>query len=43
MKLKSLPFACLIALSMFTGAQTTISIAPDAVSKEEVRADTGGG
>ncbi|MGA7926945.1 MAG: hypothetical protein WCA20_13205, partial [Candidatus Sulfotelmatobacter sp.] len=37
MRLKSLLFACLIALSMWAGAQTTISTAPDAASKEEVQ------
>jgi uncharacterized protein len=37
MRLKSLLFACLIALSMCAGAQTTISTAPDAASKQEVQ------
>ena len=37
MRLKALLFACLIALSMCAGAQTTVSVAPDAVSKEDVQ------
>jgi hypothetical protein len=37
MKLKSLLCACLLVLSMCAGAQTTVSIAPDAASKEDVK------
>jgi|SRR5580704_13267906 hypothetical protein len=37
MKWKSLLSACFLALSMFAGAQTTVSIAPDAASKEDVK------
>jgi uncharacterized protein len=37
MRMKSLPVACLIALSMCAGAQTTASIAPDAASREQVQ------
>jgi uncharacterized protein len=37
MRLRSLQFAFLLALSMCAGAQTTVSIAPDAASKEDVR------
>jgi uncharacterized protein len=37
MKLKSLLAACFLALSIFAGAQTTVSIAPDAASKEDVK------
>ena len=37
MGLKSLLCACLLALSMCAGAQTTVSIAPDAASKEDVK------
>jgi hypothetical protein len=37
MKLKSLLCACLLALSLCAGAQTTVSIAPDAASKEDVK------
>jgi uncharacterized protein len=37
MRLKSTLFACLVGLSMCAGAQTTISTAPDAASKEEVQ------
>jgi hypothetical protein len=37
MRFKSLLFACLIAFSMCAGAQTTVSIAPDAASREDVQ------
>jgi hypothetical protein len=37
MKLKSLLFAFLLALSLCAGAQTTVSIAPDTASKEDVK------
>ena len=37
MRLKSLLCACLLALSLCAGAQTTVSIAPDAASKEDVK------
>lgn len=37
MALKSLLCACLLALSMCAGAQTTVSVAPDAASKEDVK------
>jgi len=37
MKLKALCCACLLALSICAGGQTTVSIAPDAASKEDVR------
>jgi hypothetical protein len=37
MRLRSLPFACVLALSMCAGAQTTVSVVPDAVSKEDVQ------
>jgi hypothetical protein len=37
MRLKSLLCACLLALSMCAGAQTTVSIAPDAASNEDVK------
>jgi uncharacterized protein len=37
MRVKSLLFACFLALSMCGGAQTTVSIAPDAASKEDVK------
>ncbi len=37
MKLNSLLFACLLALSLCAGAQTTVSIAPGAASKEDVK------
>jgi uncharacterized protein len=37
MKIKSLVLACLLALSMCAGAQTTVAIAPDAASKEDVQ------
>jgi uncharacterized protein len=37
MTLKSSLCACLVALSMCAGAQTTVSIAPDAASKEDVK------
>src|ERR1039457_3147503 len=37
MKLKSLLCACLLALSLCAGAQTTVSIARDAASKEDVK------
>jgi hypothetical protein len=37
MRLKSLLSACLLAVSMCAGAQTTVSIAPDAASKEDVK------
>lgn len=37
MKLQSLLFACLLALSTCAVAQTTVSIAPDAASKEDVK------
>lgn len=37
MKLKSLLCVCLLVLSMCAGAQTTVSIAPDAASKEDVK------
>lgn len=37
MRLKSLLCACLFALSVCAGAQTTVSIAPDAASKEDVK------
>ena len=37
MKLKSLLSACLLALSLCAGAQTTVSITPDAASKEDVK------
>ena len=35
--MKSLLCACLLALSLCAGAQTTVSIAPDAASKEDVK------
>lgn len=37
MRLKSTLCACLLAVSLCAGAQTTVSIAPDAASKEDVR------
>jgi hypothetical protein len=37
MRLKSLLSACVLALSMCAGAQTTVSTAPDAASKEDVK------
>ena len=37
MRLKSLLSACFLALSMCAGAQTTVSIAPEAASKEDVK------
>jgi hypothetical protein len=37
MRLKFLPFACFLALSICAAAQTTVSIAPDAASKEDVK------
>ena len=37
MRLKSLLSVCVLALSMSAGAQTTVSIAPDAASKEDVK------
>ncbi len=37
MRLKSLLCACLLAFSLCAGAQTTVSIAPDAASKENVK------
>jgi hypothetical protein len=37
MTLKSLLCACLLALCMCAAAQTTISIAPDAASKEDIK------
>jgi hypothetical protein len=37
MKLKSLLLASLLTLSLCAGAQTTVSVAPDAASKEDVR------
>jgi hypothetical protein len=37
MKLKSSLFACLLAMSVCAGAQTNVSIAPDAASKEDVQ------
>jgi hypothetical protein len=37
MKLKSLLCACVLAVSLCAGAQTTVSIAPDAPSKEDVK------
>jgi hypothetical protein len=37
MGLKSLLCVCLLALSTCAGAQTTVSVAPDAASKEDVR------
>jgi uncharacterized protein len=37
MQLKSLLFAFLLALSLCAGAQTTVSIAPDTASKEDVK------
>jgi hypothetical protein len=37
MRFKSLLFTCLIASSMCAGAQTTVSIAPDAPSREDVQ------
>jgi uncharacterized protein len=37
MRLKSLLCACLFALSVCAGAQTTVSIAPDAASREDVK------
>jgi hypothetical protein len=37
MRFKSLLAVCLIAFSIFAGAQTTVSIAPDPASKEDVK------
>ena len=37
MKSKSFLCACLLAFSLSAGAQTTVSIAPDAASREDVR------
>ena len=37
MRLKSLLSACLLALSVYAGAQTTVSVAPDAASKGDVK------
>jgi uncharacterized protein len=37
MRLKLLRFACFLALSVCAGAQTTVSIAPDAASREDVK------
>lgn len=37
MNLKSLLCSCLLAVSLCAGAQTTVSIAPDAPSKEDVK------
>jgi len=37
MRLKLLRLACFLALSACAGAQTTVSIAPDAASKEDVK------
>jgi uncharacterized protein len=37
MRLKSLLCGCLLAVSMCAGAQTTVSVAPDAASKEDVQ------
>jgi hypothetical protein len=37
MRLKFLVGGWLLALSMFAGAQTTVSIAPDAASKEDIK------
>lgn len=37
MRLKSLLCACLFALSVCAGAQTTVSITPDAASREDVK------
>jgi uncharacterized protein len=37
MKLKSFLSACLLALSLCASAQTTVSIAPDAASREDVK------
>ena len=37
MRLKLLLSVCVVALSMSAGAQTTVSIAPDAASKEDVK------
>jgi uncharacterized protein len=37
MRLKSLLCSCFLAFSMCAGAQTTVSIAPDAASKEDVK------
>jgi len=36
MKWKFLLSACFLAVSLCAGAQTTVSIAPDAASKEDV-------
>jgi uncharacterized protein len=37
MRLKTLLCTCFLALSMCAGAQTTVSIAPDAASREDVK------
>ena len=37
MRLKSLLLCCLLALSVSAAAQTTVSVAPDAASKEDVK------
>ena len=37
MRLKSLLCGCLLAVSIYAGAQTTVSVAPDAASKEDVK------
>jgi hypothetical protein len=37
MRLRGLLFGCLLALSVCAGAQTTVSITPDAASKEDVK------
>ena len=37
MRLKSLLLSCLLVLSTYAGAQATVSIAPDAASKEDVK------
>lgn len=37
MEFKSLLSACFLALSLCAGAQTTVSVAPDAASKEDVQ------
>ena len=37
MKMRLVLSACFVALSLGAGAQTTVSIAPDAASKEDVK------
>jgi uncharacterized protein len=37
MRLKAVVFAWVVALSMFAAGQTTVSIAPDAASREDVK------